>query len=296
MARRTPVTVRDLVRLGNSLLTRAEVVCVQSMGSPLWDAKYLTYFGLGLPYYEAQHLDARVCEPELLEVLRLFEERIARRIAAQYVTHEAFFVNRYFYVDENVLVPRSPIGYLLDKIVPEVDWTERRALDLCCGSGAIGITLALQNPSIEVDLTDVSEAALKVARKNVERFGLAYRVRVLKSDLFDKVEGPYSLIVTNPPYVPTDEYDSCAPEYHHEPRMALDAGPDGLDCVVPILERAPRYLTPTGTLVVEVGAQNEDKLVRRYPEAAFKWWRIENRREVGVFSLKNGYRLAEAKA
>src|SRR5205085_6513550 len=100
----------------------------------------------------------------------------------------------------------------------------------------LGITLALMRPDLHVDLVDISDGAIKVARKNIERFGLGDRVRAYKSDLFSKVEGPYALIVSNPPYLDEKEWSGLPLEYHREPRLALVAGPEGLDFVLPILE------------------------------------------------------------
>jgi ribosomal protein L3 glutamine methyltransferase len=291
-ARKRPATVREVWRLGNSLFGKEDLCCNQGMGNPQFDAKYLTYFGLGLPCYEDHYLDGRVTEPELLEVLRLFEERISRRVPVQYVSGEAFYQGYYFYVDENVLVPRTMIGPHYDKILAQVDWANEHVLDLCTGSGCVGITVALKRPTAQVDLVDLSDKALAVAERNIKKFGLQKRVRTIKSDLFKNVKGgPYSLIISNPPYVDTGEYMALAKEYHNEPRMALDAGPEGLDFVIPILEQAPRYLTTTGLLVVECGDSNEPRLARRYPRTPFTWWREKQNRYSAVFSLKNGYPL-----
>jgi ribosomal protein L3 glutamine methyltransferase len=290
-AKKSPVSVRELVRLGNSLFAREDLCFTQGMGNPLFESKYLTYFGLRLPYYEELHLDARVTEPETVEVLRLFEERIVRRVPAQYVSNEAFYMGWYFYVNENVLTPRTMIGEHYEKILAGVDWSNERVLDLCTGSGCIGITVAMKRPTAQVDLVDISDKALAVANKNIEKFNLKKRVRAFKSDLFKNVKGPYSLIITNPPYVDTEEYLGLPKEYLNEPRMALDAGPEGLDCVVPILEQAPSRLTPTGSLVVECGSPNDARLMKRFPNTPFTWWKDSKSGLAAVFSLKNGYSL-----
>jgi ribosomal protein L3 glutamine methyltransferase len=278
-----------LIRLGTSLFSKAGLDCQNSMGTAAGDAGYLTYFGLGLPYFDEGFLDALVTEPEAREVLGLFEQRIMRRVTAQYITHEALYFGRSFYVDENVLTPRSLMADSFDIVLQEMAWENDRALDLCTGSGCIGITLALKRPSLHVDLVDVSPEALAVARVNVARYGLEGRVRCIQSDLFSKVEGPYSLIVSNPPYVTKAEYDALAREFKNEPRLALVAGDDGLTLVKPILEQAPRFLTPHGTLMVEVGFLAEKLLSERYPKLPFQWWRRTPGGPSGAFCLKNGY-------
>lgn len=273
------------------MFSKAGLECQNSMGTPAFDAKYLTYFGLGLPYYEEFFLDAALTDPETEVVVSLFEERVSRRVTAQYITHEAFYCGASFYVDENVLTPRSLMADYFDALLAEVDWENDRVLDLCTGSGCIGITLALKRPTLRVDLVDLSPQALDVARTNVARFGLKDRVRCIRSNLFSKVEGPYSLIVSNPPYVALAEYAALAPEYKNEPRLALTSGEDGLTCVMQILEQAPRFLTPHGTLMVEVGYPAEKLLVARYPKLPMHWWRKIPDGPSGAFSLKNGYPL-----
>lgn len=290
-AARSPVTVLDLVRVGTSLLSKAGVCCENSMGSHHLDAKYLTFFGLGLPCYEDSYLPARVTHKEVLEVLPLFEERIRRRVPAQYVTREAYYHGYYFYVDERVLVPRSMMADSFEKILSEVRWETESVLDLCCGSGCIGISLALRRASLRVDLADVSEGALDVAKRNIERFGLGDRVSCVRGDLYENVGGPYSLIISNPPYVASAECPAQAPEYLNEPRLAVDGGAEGRDVVDAVLAGAQDHLAPKGMLVVEVGVPLAAKLKESCPDAPFKWWSTEGFDAPGVFSLRKPYEL-----
>lgn len=288
---RASLSVADLWRLGATLFKEAGLVCDNSLGSPSGDAKYLTHFALKLPYYEDWFMRAKVAPEEARRVFALFEERIERRVPAQYLTREAWYAGYYFYVDENVLVPRSLMAGYFDDMLKEVSWVNNRVLDLCAGSGCIGITLALKKPDARVDLVDVSKGALSVARKNIERFGLQDRVQAVESDLFANVQGLYSLIISNPPYVSEPDYERQAPEYKHEPPGALLAGPDGLDFALAILREAPRRLTSNGTLIVEVGYAAERLLKERYPRLPFRWWYDKGRPLSGVFSLTNGYPL-----
>jgi len=203
----------------------------------------------------------------------LLERRIKERIPLAYLTHRSFFAGLELYVDERVLVPRSPIAELiLQRFRPWVNARRvRRILDVGTGSGAIALACALAFPRARVDAVDVSAAALQVARRNRRRFSLQERVRMLQSDHFDAVEGcRYDIIVSNPPYVGRAEMRSLPREYGHEPRVGLASGVDGLDSVRAIFAAASRHLSRNGILVVEVG-NTEDTLLRAFARMPFVW-------------------------
>jgi ribosomal protein L3 glutamine methyltransferase len=176
-------------------------------------------------------------------------------------------------VDERVLVPRSPLAELIEaQFTP---WLEpsgvRRILDLCTGSGCIGIACAQYFPRAHVTLADLSPDALAVARINVDRHDLAGRVSILQSDVFAALAGQcFDIIVSNPPYVPRREMAGLATEFSHEPELGLVAGDDGLEIVLRILRDAARHLTAAGMLVVEVG-YTQEILVERFPDVPFLW-------------------------
>ncbi|MGO9515107.1 MAG: 50S ribosomal protein L3 N(5)-glutamine methyltransferase [Steroidobacteraceae bacterium] len=203
----------------------------------------------------------------------LLQQRITRRMPLAYLTHRAFFAGLELYVDERVLVPRSPIAELvLKRFAP---WAKargvRRIVDVGTGSGAIALACAKAFPRARVDALDVSPAALQVCRRNVRRLGLAQRVRVLLSDYFSAVAGcRYDIIVSNPPYVGRAEMRVLPREYGHEPALGLASGRDGLDAVRAILSAARQHLADDGILVVEVG-NTEEALLREFPRLPFIW-------------------------
>jgi ribosomal protein L3 glutamine methyltransferase len=217
----------------------------------------------------------------------LFAQRIETRKPAAYLTHEAWFAGLPFYVDERVLVPRSPMAEWIERgFAPwlEADRVDR-VLDLCTGSGCIAIACAAHFDNAEVDAVDISAAALEVARRNVARHELDDWVHLFESDLFAALPTEqYQLIISNPPYVAADELQTLPEEYHHEPEIGLRAEQAGLEFAVRILAGAGDYLSDEGVLVVEVG-NSEDMLVECFPDVPFVWLDFE-RGGHGVFLLE----------
>ncbi|MEP6883347.1 MAG: 50S ribosomal protein L3 N(5)-glutamine methyltransferase [Gammaproteobacteria bacterium] len=231
----------------------------------------------------------KLSAPRSARIAALLERRIAERIPLAYLTHRSFFAGLELYVDERVLVPRSPIAELvLRRFSPWVKARRvRRILDVGTGSGAIALACAMAFPKARVDAVDVSAAALKVARRNQRRLGLKKRVRVLQSDYFTAVEGcRYDIIVSNPPYVGRAEMRTLPREYRHEPRLGLASGADGLEAVRAIFAAARRHLNRDGILVVEVG-NTERMLLRAFPRMPFIWPEIAMGGG-GVFLLRAG--------
>jgi ribosomal protein L3 glutamine methyltransferase len=195
------------------------------------------------------------------------------RVPVAYLLGEAWFAGLRFEVDPAVLIPRSPIAELIEAgFEPWIGGAEpAHILDLCCGSGCIGIAAGLHFPGATVDLADISAAGLAIAHRNVALHGVADRVRVRESDLFSALEGErYDLILCNPPYVDAAEMAALPAEFRHEPRLGLAAGEDGLDLVRRILSDARAHLSENGTLVLEVGA-SADALEAAYPRLPLLW-------------------------
>ena len=252
-----------------------------------WDeAAWLVLHVLGLPVTEPVPIDHPVERESLCMIDQLVGARIGTRMPLAYLLGEAWFAGRSYYVDERVLVPRSPIAELIEqRFAP---WLRPgpvgRVLDLCAGSGCIGIACAHAFPEAQVDLGEVSEGALEVARINIARHRVTARVNAVRSDLFEAFGGRrYDLIVSNPPYVPQAELAALPAEYRREPALGLAAGADGLDLVRRILAGAGRHLTPTGLLVVEVG-DGAERLEAAFPRVPFQWVALERGGE-GVFVL-----------
>jgi ribosomal protein L3 glutamine methyltransferase len=281
-------TLRDMVRWGASEFGRHGLVFGHGTDNALDEALQLVLHACRLDYsLPGEYLDCRITESEKSAIVSLFEERISSRVPAPYLTGKAWFAGLEFEVTRDVLVPRSPIAELImNHFDPWIDYDRvGRILDLCTGSGCIGIAAAMEFPDAEVDLVDISPEALKVARRNIEKHHQEQRVEVMQSDLFDAIPAgrEYDLILSNPPYVSRGEYQSLPAEYRHEPRIGLEAGEDGMDIVAGILASAGSYLAPGGIMILEVGASAEF-LLERFPGYPFVWLDFEHGGD-GVFLL-----------
>ncbi len=268
-------TIRDFIRLGASRFTRAGLFYGHGTDNAWDEAVQLVLHVAGLPWtVDPEVLDARLLMSEKQQLLALFERRIAERIPVPYLLGEAWFCGMPFNVDPRVLIPRSPIAQLIQQgFEPWLDGVEvERVLDLCTGSGCIGIACAQLYDSAEVDLLDISVDALTVCHSNIERHRLNNRVQALSSDLFAALEPrqQYQLIVSNPPYVNQADFAAMPSEYHHEPELGLVSGADGLDLTYRILAQASDYLSDEGLLVVEVG-NSEAALRQQLPNAGLIW-------------------------
>lgn len=267
-------TVRDAIRWAQRQLDAGGVHCGHGTDNTLDEAAWLVGGALQWPPVE---LDARLDE-ELTEAARrrinaLIEQRIKTRKPAAYLLNEAWFAGLPFYVDERVIVPRSLTAELIqEQFAPWIEAKRvRRILDLCTGSGCMAIAAAQAFPAAQVDAADISADALAVARINVTRHGLAERVRLVQSDIYEALAGErYDVIATNPPYVARAELKQLPTEYAFEPAIALASGKDGLDAIIRILAGAASHLAPQGILVAEVG-NSQEPLQRAFRAVPFVW-------------------------
>ncbi|MGC8119034.1 50S ribosomal protein L3 N(5)-glutamine methyltransferase [Marinobacter sp. VGCF2001] len=283
------LTIRDLLRFAVSRFAASPLYFGHGTDN-VWDeAVQLVLRSVHLPLENNNlFLDARLTRAERELILGRLERRVSERIPIAYLLGEAWFMGMPFNVDERVLVPRSPIGELLENgLQPWLGAMQvERILDLCTGSGCIGIGAAAVFGEAEVDLSDISADALAVAESNIELHGLKGRVRAIQSDVFDNIEGRYDVIVSNPPYVDAEDLADMPAEYHHEPELGLAAGNDGLDIAHRILATAADHLTENGLLIVEVG-NSWGALDDAYPDLPLTWLEFENGGD-GVFLVTAG--------
>jgi len=268
-------TLRDWLRFAVTRFGEAKLAFGHGTDNAYDEAVYLLLNALSLPLDRLEpFLDARLTQPERAQIEQLLARRIEQRVPAAYLTHEAWLGSFRFFVDERVVIPRSLIAELLpDGLTPYVGQPEKiaTALDLCTGSGCLAILLAHAFPAADIDAVDISTDALPVAQRNVADYGLGGRINLVRSDMFSNLpENTYDLIISNPPYVTAVAMEDLPPEYRHEPELALAGGEDGLDAVRTIVQTAPRFLNPGGTLVVEVG-HNRAAAELAFPRLPFVW-------------------------
>ena len=281
-------TVTDLVRWGAARLDEARVVFGHGTDNAVDEALVLVLYAAGLrPGAPDSLYTARLTALERRAAVDLIVRRIRERIPAPYLTGRAWFAGLEFACDARALVPRSPIAEWIERgFEPWLDPDAvERVLEIGTGGGAIAVACALAFPNATVDAVDISGAALELARENCLVHDVDDRITLLESDVYAEVSGSFDLIVSNPPYVDAETMAALAPEYLHEPRVGLDAGADGLDCVRRILAGAHHHLRPGGMLVCEVGASRQ-ALERVYPAAPFTWLDLSRGGE-GVFLLES---------
>lgn len=280
-------TLRDYIRWTVSAFHQYQVWFGHGNATAWDEASQLVLNAVHLPWdTDPAVLDARLTQAEKERVLDYLHQRVELRRPLPYITGEAWFMGLPFHVDERVLIPRSPIAQLIETGFEP--WLRpgpvNRVLDLCTGSGCIGIACAYAFEEAEVDLADISTDALEVAQRNIERHQLGDRVSARQGDLFENLQGEcYDLIVSNPPYVDADDLASMPAEYQHEPGLALGSGDDGLDITRRILREAADHLTDDGLLVVEVG-NSEVHLMQAFPELPLIWIELDAGGN-GVFTI-----------
>jgi ribosomal protein L3 glutamine methyltransferase len=280
-------TLRDYIRWAASRFTQAKVSFGHGTVTALDEAAALVLHTVYQPYNLAEaYLDTVLTMNERQAVIDIIDRRINERIPAAYLTNEAIFAGLSFYVDQRVLVPRSPIAELIEQRFSP--WVEEdqvgRILDLCTGSGCIAIACAYAFQNALVDAVDLSVDALAVAYINVKNHQLSDSVTLYQSDLFNKLPAEqYDVIVSNPPYVCHEEWEQLPQEFRAEPDMGFKGGHTGLDIVIRILVDAYDYLAEQGILIVEVGSSAQT-LQDTFPDVPFYWLDFERGGD-GVFLL-----------
>jgi ribosomal protein L3 glutamine methyltransferase len=271
----TPVTLGDWLKHAIACYKKSGATLGQVATNSHDEALYLLLRTLGLPLdSKPAVLKHKLTEAEVGAVQAMLTRRVEKHVPAAYITREAFLGEYRFYVDERVIIPRS---YFLEIIPQQLDaWLPapdkvRRVVDVCTGSSCLAILLAHHFPQAKVDAIDLSPDALEVARVNVKNHELTKRVKLHHSDVFDAVpKVKYDVILSNPPYEPSAHCDALPEEFHHEPRMALDGGKDGLDIIRKLLRQARERLQPHGVVLIEVGGL-QDAMDREFPELDLYW-------------------------
>ena len=268
-------SIRDWLRYAVSRFEDSDVFFGHGTSNAYDEAVWLIFGFLHLPHDTIENfLDAHLTSKEKKDLSFLIEKRINDKIPTAYLLNEAWLKDYKFYVDERVIVPRSLIAESLsENLYPWIDNPEKiySALDLCTGSGCLGIMMAHSFQNAMIDLVDLSEKALQVAEINVNHYGLHDRIELIQSDLFNGLEGKkYDLIISNPPYVNQTSVDSFPMEFLKEPSMALGSGEDGLDHTIRIIHEAKQHLNDDGILIVEIG-HNKEILLKKFPELQFQW-------------------------
>lgn len=197
-----------------------------------------------------------------IEADRLLNKYYDEKYPLQYLTHKQYFYNEIYYVDENVLIPRADSEILVEKAIEYINNEDmKNVIDLCTGSGALGISIS-KNTNIEkMTLIDISLGAIKVAKRNIQKNGVSDKVTVQISDLLnekiseikDDSEKRVDMIVSNPPYIKTSVINTLQEEVQKEPHLALDGGKNGLDFYLRIIKEAKEVLRPNGILIFEIG-------------------------------------------
>lgn len=287
-------TLQDVIRWTVSRFNAAGLFYGHGTDNAWDEAVQLILPTLYLPIDVPSHvLNSRLTSSERLRIVERVIKRINERTPTAYLTNKAWFCGLGFFVDERVLVPRSPIGELIEaQFQPWLTEEPTRIMDLCTGSGCIAIACAHAFPEAEVDAIDISTDALQVAEQNVQDHGMEQQVFPIRSDLFRDLPKKYNLIVSNPPYVDEEDMNSLPDEFTHEPELGLAAGTDGLKLVRRILANAPDYLTDEGILICEVG-NSMVHMMEQYPHIPFTWIEFENGGH-GVFMITRAQMLEHA--
>ena len=279
----------DLIHEVAELFDEEDLFFGHGTDNPLDEAMTLVFFALGVdsPYREKSSC-IKVSNQEYNSIMGLVNQRILEKKPLSYLTQEAFFCGHKFYVDERVLIPRSPISELIrNQFSPWIKANSvQRILDIATGSGCLAIAIAKSFPGAEVVASDVSKEALEVAKIKIDKLSVREQVTLVESDLFLNIEGEFDLIVSNPPYVNPESYDDLPPEYLHEPDLALIAANNGLDFIARILHDAPPFLKDDGILTLEMG--EAAKAAEQTLGHPFKWIELENGGEgVAVIDAKH---------
>jgi ribosomal protein L3 glutamine methyltransferase len=239
------------------------------------EAVWLVSSTLNIPFSSINSdLERVITDADIKKIDQLKSIRINQKIPLAYILKEAWLKGYNFYVDERVIIPRSIIADLIDEdFYPWIESMTRTesVLDLCCGSGCLGILMSLNYKNIQVDVADISDSAIAVAKINIKKYNLEQKVTAIHTDLFSNIKNKkYDLIVTNPPYVNAKSMQDLPAEYQKEPKLALASGEDGLDLTRKIITESKSYLNDGGKIFIEIG-HNRDRVDEVFKDLNI-WW------------------------
>lgn len=271
------VSIQDYIRYAYSRFNDSDIFFGHGTDNAWDEAVHLVLHSLHLSWdFDNALWSSRLIQSERQLILDRIHERIENHTPLAYLLGEAWFMQMPFVVNPHVLIPRSPIAEMIENAFrPWVTTPPVKILDMCTGSGCIGIATALRFEDAVVDLVDISSEALEVAQENIVRYDLTGRVHAIQSNLFSEVTEKYDLILANPPYVDQHDFESMPAEFHTEPALGLVAGKDGLDIAHIILKQAAEYLNDEGYLILEVG-NSWVALEAYYNQVPFTWVEFEN--------------------
>ena len=281
-----PTSLSQAIETAEAALIEAQVYFGHGTDNAWDEAVFLVLGACGMPLdTQKDELQKVLTNEQLLRVQDWLGKRIQQRVPLPYLLGETWFAEIPFKVGQDVIIPRSPMAELIVKhFSPFVKCPPKTALDLCCGSGCIGIAMALHMDIQHVDMVDIEPAALLLSQENIDHHDLGDRVRVFDSNLFSGLTAQYyDLIVSNPPYVDAKDYDDMPVEFSHEPKLALVSGDDGLDLTAAMLAQAADWLSEQGLIVIEVG-NSEVALQNALPEVPFMWLDLHSGGN-GIFCL-----------
>jgi len=247
-------TVKQVVSDITNILNSAAVA------EPAANAEFIICTLLGKSRTEILAFGSALFPEDKQELLnQIIKQKIAGK-PLEYIFRQADFLGRKFYVDERVLIPRPETEELVLKTQKKLKRTPKNILDLCTGSGCIGISLALAYPAAQIVCSDISAPALDVAAQNAKTHNA--KINFTESDLFANLSGKFDLIISNPPYIKEADIDRLSPEVKQEPRLAQNGGKEGTEIIEKIIQAAPDFLTPGGLLALEIGNKEGQKLLQ----------------------------------
>ncbi len=247
-------TVKQVVFEVTNILNSANVAEAAA------NAEFIICTILGKSRTEILAFGSALFPTEKEEVLNSVIKQKIEGLPLEYIFNSASFLGRKFYIDERVLIPRPETEELILKTQKKLKYAPKNILDLCTGSGCIGISLALTYPSAQVTCSDISASALEVAKQNAATYKT--KINFIESNLFTNLQGKFDLIISNPPYIKEDDIKTLSPEVKQEPRLAQIGGKEGTEIIEKIIQAAPKFLAPGGLLAIEIGDKEGQKVLQ----------------------------------